>query len=174
MVDQRRLNHVCLSSVTQQYPAPYRCLLLSLPLTIIMSSAHSSPSAITSQQQVKAEPSHLATVDPEQNDVFALYDLRVEAICPPGRRILCGAKDGDYFTLEGEMMYLPPGQGISIYSLAAILPLLAAKQRPSATADWMSTDAEIACPDPYCPSRWRIVRTRLRQFRHGDVTAVPL
>lgn len=41
---------------------------------------------------------------------------------------MCGAKEGDYFTLEGEMMYLPPGQGISIYSLgeseSALLPLL--------------------------------------------------
>ena len=26
-------------------------------------------------------------------------------------------KEGDHFTLEGEMLYLPPGQGISIYSL---------------------------------------------------------
>ena len=30
---------------------------------------------------------------------------------------MCGAKEGDYFTLKGEMMYLPQGQGISIYSL---------------------------------------------------------
>lgn len=51
------------------------------------------------------------------NDSFELYDLRVEVVCPPGERIMCGAKAGDYFTLEGEMMYLPPGQGISIYSL---------------------------------------------------------
>lgn len=51
------------------------------------------------------------------NDAFELYDLRVEVVCPPGERIMCGAKEGDYFTLEGEMMYLPPGQGISIYSL---------------------------------------------------------
>lgn len=51
------------------------------------------------------------------DDTFTLYDLRVEAVCPPGSRILCGAKEGDYFTLEGEMLYLPPGQGISIYSL---------------------------------------------------------
>lgn len=50
-------------------------------------------------------------------DEFELYDLRVEVVCPPGERILCGAREGDYFTLEGEMMYLPPGQGISIYSL---------------------------------------------------------
>lgn len=51
------------------------------------------------------------------DDSFELYDLRVEVVCPEGERIMCGAKEGDYFTLEGEMMYLPPGQGISIYSL---------------------------------------------------------
>ncbi|TKW54483.1 General stress protein 69 [Colletotrichum tanaceti] len=50
-------------------------------------------------------------------DAFELYDLRVEVVCPPGKRIMCGAKEGDYFTLKGEMLHLPPGQGISIYSL---------------------------------------------------------
>lgn len=53
----------------------------------------------------------------QQDDSFQLFDLRVEVVCPPGKRILCGAKAGDYFTLHGEMMYLPPNQGISIYSL---------------------------------------------------------
>ena len=52
-----------------------------------------------------------------QGDSFQLYDLRVEVVCPPGKRVLCGAKAGDYFTLQGEMMHLPPNQGISIYSL---------------------------------------------------------
>ena len=52
------------------------------------------------------------------DDSFELYDLRVEVVCPPNERILCGAKDGDYFILEGEMLKLPPGQGISIYSLS--------------------------------------------------------
>ena len=51
------------------------------------------------------------------DDSFQLYDLRVEAICPPGERIMCGAKIGDHFLLQGEMLYLPPGQGFSIYSL---------------------------------------------------------
>jgi hypothetical protein len=51
------------------------------------------------------------------SDTFELYDLRVEAICPPGERIMCGAKTGDFFTVEGEMLRLPPGQGFSIYSL---------------------------------------------------------
>jgi uncharacterized repeat protein (TIGR04076 family) len=51
------------------------------------------------------------------DDSFRLYDLRVEVICPPNGKILCGAKTGDHFTLEGEMLRLPEGQGISIYSL---------------------------------------------------------
>jgi len=95
-------------------------------------------------------------------------------MCPSGERILCGAKEGDHFTLEGEMLYLPPGQGFSIYSLGAILPRLAAKQRPTHAKDWMTTDAEIACPDPHCKSRLRIVRTGLRTFSRAEVTAVPL
>lgn len=58
-----------------------------------------------------------SAADAAADDSFELYDLRVEVVCPPGERIMCGAKEGDYFTLEGEMMYLPPGQGVSIYSL---------------------------------------------------------
>ena len=108
------------------------------------------------------------------DDVFELYDLRVEAVCPPGAAIYCGAKPGDFFELKGEMLTLPPGQGVSIYSLAAVLPLLAAKQRPTHRADWMTSDAEIACPDPNCGSRLRIVRTGLRRFRHSETTATPL
>lgn len=52
-----------------------------------------------------------------KDESFQLYDLRVEVVCPPGKRIMCGAKEGDHFTLQGEMIYLPPNQGISIYSL---------------------------------------------------------
>ncbi len=106
------------------------------------------------------------------DDAFELFDLRVEVICPPGARILCGAKPGDHFELRGEMLHLPAGQGISIYSLAAVLPLLAAKQRPTDPNDWMTTDAEIACPDPNCPSRLRITRIGTRRFRHAETSAV--
>lgn len=110
----------------------------------------------------------------ERDESFELYDLRVEVVAPPGGPIYCGAKPGDHFELRGEMMYLPPGQGISIYSLASVLPLLAAKQRPTHGNDWMTTDADIACPDPNCSTRLRITRTGLRRFRHSDTTAVPL
>ena len=110
----------------------------------------------------------------EPSDSFELFDLKVEVTAPPGAKIYCGAVRGDYFELKGETLYLPPGQGFSIYSLAALLPLLPAKQRQTDPNDWMSTDAEVACPDPNCGSRLRISRTGKRQFSHAAVTAVPL
>ncbi|KAJ7040725.1 4Fe-4S ferredoxin [Mycena alexandri] len=54
----------------------------------------------------------------QSDDTFSLYDLRVEVTCPPDARISSGAKEGDHFTLKGELLHLPPGQGFSIYSLA--------------------------------------------------------
>jgi uncharacterized repeat protein (TIGR04076 family) len=107
-------------------------------------------------------------------DTFELYDLKVEVVAPEGARIFCGAQVGDSFELRGEMLHLPPGQGFSIYSLAALLPLLPAKQRPTHPHDWMSTDAEVACPDPHCPTRFRITRLGRRSFSHAETTAVPL
>lgn len=107
-------------------------------------------------------------------DFFDLYDLRVEVIVPEGGRVLCGAKPGDHFELHGEMLYLPPGQGMSVYTIATVLPFLAAKQRNTHPADWMTTDTDIACPDPNCQTRMRITRLGLRRFRHADTTAVPM
>ncbi|KAF8575801.1 hypothetical protein K439DRAFT_1368946 [Ramaria rubella] len=110
------------------------------------------------------------------DDTFSLYDLRVEVVVPNDdpRRILCGANKGDYFELKGEMISLPDGQGFSMFSLAAVLPLLAAKQRCREKRDWMWTDEFIACPDPNCPTKLKISRTGTRLFRHGDTTVVPL
>jgi len=105
------------------------------------------------------------------DDAFELWDLKVEVVAPPGAKLWCGAQPGDHFELRGEMLHLPPGQGFSIYSLGAILPLLAAKQRPTHPNDWMTSDAEIACPDPNCPSRFRITRTQRRRFRRSETTA---
>ena len=110
----------------------------------------------------------------QHDDEFELYDLRVEVVAPEGSHLTCSAKIGDYFELRGESLFLPPGQSFSIYSLAAILPLLPAKQRETHPHDWMSTDAEIACPDPHCPSRFRITRIGKRSFRHSETTLVKL
>jgi len=117
---------------------------------------------------------NLPSATAEDPNGFELYDLRVEVVAPPGKPIYCGARIGDYFDLHGEMLKLPPGQGFSIYSLAALLPLLPAKQRVTDPRDWMSTDSEVACPDPHCPTRFRITRTGRRHFARSEVTAVPL
>jgi uncharacterized repeat protein (TIGR04076 family) len=108
-----------------------------------------------------------------EDDSFELYDLKVEIVAPPGAKAYCGTV-GDSFELHGEMLHLPPGQPFSIYSLAALLPLLPAKQRATHANDWMTTDTEVACPDPNCPTRFRITRIGKRTFSHAQTTAVPL
>ncbi len=108
-----------------------------------------------------------------ERDEFTLYDLRVEVAECRGRMV-CNHEIGDYFELSGEELSLPPGKTFSIYALAALLPLLPAKQRVTEEADWMTTDTDIACPDPNCGARFRITRTAQRVFKHGDVTVVPM
>ncbi len=106
-------------------------------------------------------------------DEFTLYDLRVDVVAGE-RPMVCNHKVGDYFLLSGESLSFPPGLSFPLYSLAAILPLLPAKQRETHPNDWMTTDAEIACPDPHCGARFRITRVGKRTFRHSETTRVPL
>lgn len=103
---------------------------------------------------------------------FWLYDLKVETVLD-GRTPVCRHIDGESFTVEGEALVFPAGARVSMYALAALLPLLPAKQRPTDPADWMSTDAEVACPDPHCGGRFRVTRTGKRQFRHAETTGLP-
>jgi uncharacterized repeat protein (TIGR04076 family) len=109
------------------------------------------------------------------DDTFVLYDLRVEVVgCQPGKTMVCNHPLGSYFEVSGEDLSLPPGQTFPIYSLAALLPLLPVKQRPTHKNDWISTDMDVACPDPNCGAIFRISRVRERVFHHHDVTVVPL
>jgi uncharacterized repeat protein (TIGR04076 family) len=110
--------------------------------------------------------------DDPSDDGFELYDLRVEVVAPEGAKIQCNAKPGDWFEVRGELLHF--GQPFSMYSLAALLPLLPAKQRVTHDNDWMTTDTDIACPDPNCGARFRITRTGVRSFHHHEVTAVAL
>ena len=114
-----------------------------------------------------------ASEAPPVNDEFTLYDLRIEVVAGE-RPMVCNHQVGDYFELSGENLSFPEGQTFPLYPLAAILPLLPAKQRLTHPNDWMTTDAEIACPDPCCGGRFRITRTGKRTFRHSEVTVVPL
>jgi uncharacterized repeat protein (TIGR04076 family) len=61
-------------------------------------------------------------------DEFTLWDLRVEVV-EGDRPMVCNHRPGDFFEVSGENLTLPPGQSFPIYPLAAILPLLPAKQR---------------------------------------------
>lgn len=113
------------------------------------------------------------THDATPDDTFELYDLRVtvEGSAAP---MVCNHPEGAWFELHGENLILPEGQTFPLYPLAALLPLLPAKQRDTHPNDWMTTDAVIACPDPHCGGRFRITRIGRRTFRHGEVTVVPL
>ncbi|MEM8917175.1 MAG: TIGR04076 family protein [Pseudomonadota bacterium] len=108
------------------------------------------------------------------DDEFELWDLRVEVVQGEAPMV-CDHPAGSYFDVIGEMLVFPEDQPrFPLYPLAALLPLLPAKQRPTHDHDWMTTDAEIACPDPYCGGRFRITRTAKRVFRHSETTLVPL
>ena len=106
------------------------------------------------------------------DDDFSLWDLRVEVV-GGDRPMVCNHRAGDYFELSGENLTLPPGQSFPIYPLAALLPLLPAKQRDTEPNDWMTTDTEVACPDPHCGGRFRISRIGKRRFTHAETTGLP-
>lgn len=112
-------------------------------------------------------------MDKRADDSFELYDLKVETVAGE-RPMVCSHKLGDYFLVQGENLVFPKESAFSMYALAAILPLLPAKQRPLHPNDWMLSDAEIACPDPNCGARFRITRVGKRIQRHGECTVVPL
>jgi uncharacterized repeat protein (TIGR04076 family) len=107
------------------------------------------------------------------SDRFTLYDLRVEVVGEPDEMV-CAHRPGDWFEVRGETLLFPPDQGFPLYPLAALLPLLPAKQRSTDPADWITTDTEVACPDPHCGARFRITRIGTRTFRHDEVTRVPM
>ncbi len=103
---------------------------------------------------------------------FWLYDLRVETVLD-GRTPVCRHIEGESFQVIGETLVFDKQQKVSMYALAALLPLLPAKQRITDDNDWMSTDAEFACPDPHCGGRFKVTRTAKRWFSHAATTGLP-
>lgn len=107
---------------------------------------------------------------------FELCDLKVTMrYTQDGRKSYSSQDDGTYFLVQGENLVFPcKDHSFPLYALAAILPLLPAKQRPCDPHDWMATDAVIADPDPHSGLCYHIERTGLRSFDRESVTAVPL
>ena len=108
----------------------------------------------------------------ENSRDFWLYDLKVETVLD-GRTPVCRHIEGESFRVEGETLVFEPKTRVSMYALAALLPLLPAKQRMTDPNDWISTDAEVACPDPHCGGRFRITRGNKRRFTHDATTGLP-
>ena len=113
------------------------------------------------------KPSH--TTD----DSFTLYNLRVE-LCDRSTNIIGKHAIGDYFDVIGEDIFIPAGQGFSLFALASLLPLLPAKQRQNHPNDFMESDDYIADPDANSGAVYRIRRTGKTTFRHAEVSANPV
>lgn len=108
----------------------------------------------------------------ENDDTFWLYDLKVEVIATD-RPMVCDHQPGQFFLMQGENLVFGPNGTFPLYPLAALLPLLPARQRQTSEQDWMTTDTDIACPDPHCGGRFRITRTGKRTFSHAQTTGLP-
>ncbi|MEM9582993.1 MAG: TIGR04076 family protein [Pseudomonadota bacterium] len=107
-----------------------------------------------------------------EGDGFWLYDLKVETVLD-GRTPVCRHVEGESFLVEGETLFFESGSRVSMYALTALIPLLPVKQRMTDPNDWISTDAEVACPDPHCGGRFRITRLKKRWFSHAATTGRP-
>jgi uncharacterized repeat protein (TIGR04076 family) len=119
----------------------------------------------------KAGPTPEATPTPQPTAPQAtLYDLRVVVERIEGRSV-CGMRVGDWFELtESSHLRTCPGRFFCVYALAAVLPLLAAKQRELSPGDWLESDSLVACPDPDERLIMRIERTGRAAIALGDVT----
>ncbi|MCU1536909.1 MAG: hypothetical protein JWP82_1260 [Humibacillus sp.] len=105
------------------------------------------------------------TDDTSSPAVTELADLRVVVDRIEGRSV-CGLHVGDAFTVTRSSQLRIPGDGhFCLYALAAVLPLLPAKQRALQAGDWLASDCEVACPDP----EERLVM----RIESGAVHAVP-
>jgi len=99
-----------------------------------------------------------------------LYDLRVVVERIEGRSV-CGMRVGDWFELtESSRLRTCPGRFFCVYALAAVLPLLAAKQRELSPGDWLESDSLVACPDPDERLIMRIERSGRSEVVLNDVT----
>lgn len=103
---------------------------------------------------------------------FWLHDLRVEVVLD-GRAPVCRHVEGESFAVIGETLVFDRMERVPMYALAAVLPLLPACQRASEPGDWITTDTEVACPDPHCGGRFRITRGERRWFSHAETTGLP-
>lgn len=109
----------------------------------------------------------------DSHATFELYDLTVRVERIDGH-CTCAMTLGDCFYVRGGKLSLPDGKDFCIYALNSTLPLIPIRQRHNHPADWIETDAVVACPDPACGLVMRLERTATRTLHHDDVSATKL
>ena len=98
------------------------------------------------------------------DDAVVLFDLTVDVLCRDGQSFACSHEEGRAFSVVGENLVFERPAAFSLYAMAALLPLLPAKQRASVTGDWMAETTDIACPDAACGAVFRISRSGRSSF----------
>ncbi len=99
-----------------------------------------------------------------------LFDLRVVVDRVEGRPV-CGLRPGDSFTVRrSSRLEIPAGRHFCIYAIAAVLPLLPAKQRALPAGDWLEQESLVACPDPDERLVMRIERIGRANLEAGELS----
>lgn len=100
---------------------------------------------------------------------YTLHDLEVTTAGDP-TTYNCSHIYGQGLVVKGENIEFIEGtKHFSHYSLATLIPYIAAKQRPGNKNDWMYSECEIACPDPICGAVFRIERKGLKTYNYKPI-----
>jgi uncharacterized repeat protein (TIGR04076 family) len=104
---------------------------------------------------------------------FNLYKLKITLRhTKDNRQAYSIQPDGSYFFMSGEnLVFSGNVNSVPLYALAALMPLLPAKQRPTDPVDWITTDCVVADPDPHSGIEYHIERLELETFERSSVTA---
>ena len=84
-----------------------------------------------------------------------MYKVRVKVVKMKGK---CPYhKKGDYIEVEDDLLTIPDGKKVCLWSLSALLPFLSAVQREhDEPSDWLSDVDYIQCPDSSVEVLWEI------------------
>ncbi len=84
-----------------------------------------------------------------------MYKLKVSVTSMLGK---CPNHEiGDYFIIENDVLFVPDGEKVCIWSLSTLLPFLSGIQRKhDEESDWLSDTKYIECPDPEVKLIWEI------------------
>ena len=71
-------------------------------------------------------------------------------------------KKGDCIEIEDDLLALPSGRKVCIWSLSALMPFLSSVQREHAEPDdWLSAVDYIQCPDSKVEVLWEIEKEKV-------------